>query len=229
MLSAHKEMLRFVVPVGVIAALLIFLVPPLLPTAWFLPRMALYLGGILAALLCLFIIYFFRDPDRVVPADPNLIVSAADGTVVSISEMEEPDFHLGPMIRIAIFLSVFDVHINRSPVAGRGQEHRLSEREISRCAASRRQHGERMPGMVAGDRAWADRREADRRPDRAPHRHLDIGGCGAFPRRALWDDPVRIEDGGLRPARQRDFGPPGRPGRGRGHADRALAGERLIR
>jgi len=80
-----------------------------------------YVAVILAVLtgsLIAFVLYFFRDPERVVPADENIIVSAADGLVVGVDEMEEPDFHLGPMIRIAVFLSVFDVHINRSPVAG---------------------------------------------------------------------------------------------------------------
>ena len=73
---------------------------------------------LLSLLLAIFVICFFRDPERVVPADETIIVSAADGLVVDVQEMEEPDFHLGPMIRIAVFLSVFDVHINRSPVAG---------------------------------------------------------------------------------------------------------------
>jgi phosphatidylserine decarboxylase len=79
------------------------------------------LAVIFAILVCGligFVIYFFRDPERVVPADEAIIVSAADGLVVSVEEIEEPDFHLGPMIRIAVFLSVFDVHVNRSPVAG---------------------------------------------------------------------------------------------------------------
>ena len=73
---------------------------------------------IVLSVLIVFVNYFFRDPERAVPADESIIVSAADGLVVSVEEMEEPDFHLGPMIRIAVFLSVFDVHVNRSPVAG---------------------------------------------------------------------------------------------------------------
>jgi phosphatidylserine decarboxylase len=73
---------------------------------------------LLLVALIFFVIYFFRDPERLVPDDETLIVSAADGLVVGVEEIEEPDFHLGPMIRIAVFLSVFDVHVNRSPVAG---------------------------------------------------------------------------------------------------------------
>jgi phosphatidylserine decarboxylase len=70
---------------------------------------------VLLVALGLFILYFFRDPNRTVPADESLIVSAADGLVVGIDEYDEPDFHLGPMLRISVFLSVFDVHVNRTP------------------------------------------------------------------------------------------------------------------
>jgi phosphatidylserine decarboxylase len=80
--------------------------------AWTMPLF------VVLTLLTFFVRYFFRDPIRAVPDDPNLIVSAADGIVVSIDEMEEPDFHLGPMRRVAVFLSVFDVHVNRSPFQG---------------------------------------------------------------------------------------------------------------
>jgi phosphatidylserine decarboxylase len=74
--------------------------------------------AVVSGVLCIFVVYFFRDPERVVPADEKIIVSAADGLVVDVVEMEEPDFGLGRMRRIAVFLSVFDVHVNRSPVAG---------------------------------------------------------------------------------------------------------------
>ncbi|HEV3273089.1 MAG TPA: phosphatidylserine decarboxylase [Candidatus Methylacidiphilales bacterium] len=114
--SAHKEMLRFGIPLAVLMALLVFFVPPLLPGTWLVAKIALGLAGLFAALLLGFVCYFFRDPERDVPADENIIVSAADGLVVGVDQIEEPDFHLGPMIRIAVFLSVFDVHVNRSPV-----------------------------------------------------------------------------------------------------------------
>lgn len=72
-------------------------------------------------LLIIFSCYFFRDPERVAPVDPALIVSPADGTVTSIEEVDgvEGDLYLTEkMRRISIFLSVFDVHVNRSPIAG---------------------------------------------------------------------------------------------------------------
>lgn len=75
-----------------------------------------WLLGSLLLLVGLFILYFFRDPERRLPADPNLLVSPADGRVVVIESFQDPE--LGPRHRISIFLSVFNVHINRIPYAG---------------------------------------------------------------------------------------------------------------
>jgi phosphatidylserine decarboxylase len=110
--SARLEARRFLMPLHFINVLIFasFWIP-----VWGLWPWDLVLFG-LTMMLTFFVSYFFRDPERTVPADPDLIVSAADGLVVTVEEMEEPDFHLGPMIRIAVFLSVFDVHVNRSPV-----------------------------------------------------------------------------------------------------------------
>jgi phosphatidylserine decarboxylase len=66
----------------------------------------------------LFTFNFFRDPPRRVPAEPNLLVSPADGTVTEISEVEENEYLKEPCHKIGIFLSVFDVHINRAPCDG---------------------------------------------------------------------------------------------------------------
>lgn len=67
-------------------------------------------------LLGIFVVYFFRDPDRVIPREPGTVVSPADGKVVEIVE-EAFDSKMGR--RVSIFLSIFDVHIQRAPVAGR--------------------------------------------------------------------------------------------------------------
>jgi len=75
--------------------------------------------GLLWLLLISYTFYFFRDPDRVAPEDPDVIVAAADGVVAEIKEMVEPEVTKRPMKRIAIFLSVFDVHTNRAPTEGR--------------------------------------------------------------------------------------------------------------
>src|SRR5206468_12201480 len=69
--------------------------------------------------LFLFTVAFFRDPDRPVPKDPNLIVAPADGRVSDIVELDEKEVLKTKTRRVGIFLSIFDVHTNRAPVAGR--------------------------------------------------------------------------------------------------------------
>jgi phosphatidylserine decarboxylase len=71
--------------------------------------------AVLPLLLALFFLWFFRDPERVIPGGPGLIVSPADGKVTNISTMQ---LNGKPCTRVSIFLNVFDVHVNRSPVAG---------------------------------------------------------------------------------------------------------------
>ena len=66
-------------------------------------------------LLAVFFLWFFRDPNRVIPAGPGVIVSPADGVV---TEAEWVETTLGSRLRLSIFLNVFDVHVNRSPIAG---------------------------------------------------------------------------------------------------------------
>ncbi|MCR5833289.1 MAG: phosphatidylserine decarboxylase family protein [Selenomonadaceae bacterium] len=68
--------------------------------------------------LACYCIYFFRNPKRNIPTDESLIVSPADGTVQDIVELEGDDFVKSPCRKVIIFLSVFDVHVNRSPIAG---------------------------------------------------------------------------------------------------------------
>jgi phosphatidylserine decarboxylase len=69
--------------------------------------------------LFLFTIAFFRDPDRAVPANPNLIVAPADGRVSDIIELDENEVLKTKTRRVGIFLSIFDVHTNRAPIDGR--------------------------------------------------------------------------------------------------------------
>jgi len=66
----------------------------------------------------LFVVYFFRDPRRDVPDLQEVLLAPADGKIVEISEVDEADFIKGPAYKIGIFLSVFNVHVNRSPVPG---------------------------------------------------------------------------------------------------------------
>ncbi|GAA1815988.1 phosphatidylserine decarboxylase family protein [Planosporangium flavigriseum] len=66
---------------------------------------------------------FFRDPQRDTPDDPKAVVAASDGKVLSVERLRDERFGDGEFLRIAVFLSVLDVHVNRSPVAGRVVEH----------------------------------------------------------------------------------------------------------
>ena len=70
------------------------------------------------SLVWLEIIYFFRDPERSIPGEQDALVSPADGSVTHVEEVEEPDFPEGKALRISIFLSIFNVHVNRLPRSG---------------------------------------------------------------------------------------------------------------
>jgi phosphatidylserine decarboxylase len=76
--------------------------------AWWLALVPIILGG--------FFLWFFRDPEREVPSQPGLIVSPADGKVTAIAPCQRDG---KPLIRISIFLNVFNVHVNRSPIGGK--------------------------------------------------------------------------------------------------------------
>jgi phosphatidylserine decarboxylase len=106
----HKAGYPFILGGLAVAVLGLFLWVPL---AWL---------GVLFTLFCL---YFFRDPERVLPPRADVFVAPADGLVVSI-EQAIPPAELGlssePRIRVAIFLSVLDVHVNRAPIAGTVQK-----------------------------------------------------------------------------------------------------------
>lgn len=96
---------RWILAILAVAAVICFLIAPLLV--------------LFPAAAILFTLYFFRDPQREIPDGEGLIVSPADGRVSDIGEIEETEFGNGRCIRVGIFLSVFDVHVNRMPAAGR--------------------------------------------------------------------------------------------------------------
>jgi phosphatidylserine decarboxylase len=83
--------------------------------AWFLITWL----SLLFLLLIGYTFFFFRDPERAVPAEPDAVVAAADGTVADIVEIEEGEILKTKTRRVGIFLSIFDVHINRAPIDGR--------------------------------------------------------------------------------------------------------------
>ncbi|MHB8075277.1 phosphatidylserine decarboxylase family protein [Desulfosporosinus fructosivorans] len=73
---------------------------------------------VIPGILFLFILFFFRNPERVIPTDELMLVSPADGVVMDVERVMEDQFLNGESIRVRIFLSVFNVHINRCPMAG---------------------------------------------------------------------------------------------------------------
>src|SRR5262245_45848335 len=95
------------VGLGVVVTILLFLLWA--PLGW------------IGLLITIYVAYFFRDPPRVTPAREGLIISPADGTITSV-HLDTPRSELGlpdaPHTCISIFLSVFDVHLNRAPVDG---------------------------------------------------------------------------------------------------------------
>ena len=103
----HPDGFKFVAA-GVLATLLLFLLWA--PAGW------------AAAVVTLWMVYFFRDPWRVTPTRPGLLISPADGIVVSVGPATPPpELAMGEMavVRIGIFLNIFDVHVTRAPIGGR--------------------------------------------------------------------------------------------------------------
>ncbi|MFH2012135.1 MAG: phosphatidylserine decarboxylase family protein [Pseudomonadota bacterium] len=100
-----KEGLLFVIPASILAIVLGFLLP-----VYFTP---------LLILVILFILYFFRNPKRRIPELEGCIVAPADGKVIYIGEYLEDQFLSTRAIKISIFMSVFNVHINRVPASGK--------------------------------------------------------------------------------------------------------------
>ena len=103
----HPDGFKFILA-GVLATILLFLLWA--PAGW------------LTAIATLSIAYFFRDPWRVTPTRPGLLVSPADGMVLSVAPAAPPpEFAMGgvAVFRIGVFLNIFDVHVARAPVGGR--------------------------------------------------------------------------------------------------------------
>ena len=77
-----------------------------------------WVGGWSLAVVALFVAFFFRDPERLGERGPALHLSPADGRVMAVEQVNEPEYLRGPATRVSIFLSLFDVHVQRSPVDG---------------------------------------------------------------------------------------------------------------
>ncbi|SEF51031.1 phosphatidylserine decarboxylase [Caloramator fervidus] len=75
--------------------------------------------AILMLILLAFVLFFFRDPERTIPFDEKSFLSPADGKVIDICEIEENEFFKSKAIKVSIFLSLFNIHVNRSPISGK--------------------------------------------------------------------------------------------------------------
>ena len=78
--------------------------------------------GVLFSLVALFVINFFRDPERRVPTDSSLMVTGADGRILKIEQLTNSPYFNEPHQRISIFMSPFNVHVNRVPIDGREEK-----------------------------------------------------------------------------------------------------------
>ncbi len=109
--DGYREMLLSTATLGLGGMACVWLAQRVSPWFWAaaVPLLALWL----------FTIAFFRDPERTIPSGPGLFVAPADGRVTEVSRLEGFDNMAGPVLKISIFLSVFDVHINRAPCSGR--------------------------------------------------------------------------------------------------------------
>jgi phosphatidylserine decarboxylase len=134
----HPDGFRFVAA-GVLATLLLFLL-------W-AP------AGCAAAATTLWMVYFFRDPWRVTPTRPGLLISPADGIVVSIAAATPPrELAMGDMavVRIGVFLNIFDVHVTRAPVGGRVAAMRYTKgRFVNAGLDKASEHNERLAIRIA--------------------------------------------------------------------------------
>jgi phosphatidylserine decarboxylase len=102
------------VATGILAGL-VWTVGPSLPP-WL--RTSFLWGSWILALLTVFTVFFFRDPTPQIPIGDDLVVAPGEGRVIQITQVEEPAFLEGPATRISIFLSVFNVHVQRAPISG---------------------------------------------------------------------------------------------------------------
>ncbi|TDT60890.1 phosphatidylserine decarboxylase family protein [Fonticella tunisiensis] len=100
----RKESTPYIVFLAAIVLILYFLLPVL---------------AIIPFILLLFVLFFFRDPDRIINYSKDTFLSPADGTIMDVSDIVEEAFIGGKAKKVTIFLSLFNVHVNRSPIDGK--------------------------------------------------------------------------------------------------------------
>lgn len=117
-MGVRQEIIPFAIVALVIGAVLCLLVH-VFGVDW---SRSAWAGGAVATALIGYLLYFFRDPERRPPGDPQAIVAGADGVVMAVTPVRESQYLKTETVRISIFLSLFDVHVNRSPIEGRIQD-----------------------------------------------------------------------------------------------------------
>ena len=111
-----------------------FIIPLVVFTWGFFALSWFWAGGFFGGLL-LFVTWFFRDPERVIPEDPNAIVSPGDGRIVEIVPEQDPLLEKDGYTRISVFLNVFNVHVNRVPIAGKIEAYRYNKGKFLNAAS----------------------------------------------------------------------------------------------
>ena len=114
-MAFRQEIIPFIIVVLALGAILAGSLR-LASVSW---RKAFVYSGIVTVFLIGYLLVFFRDPVRVASSNPADIVAGAEGKVMSVVDVDEPEFLKTKAVRISIFLSLIDVHVNRAPIAGK--------------------------------------------------------------------------------------------------------------
>lgn len=104
-LPVAKEGIFFILPLAIVSIIL-----------WIVKINS---AAVIFSLLTIFVVYFFRDPERLIPGEEKAILSPADGRIIQVDSCVEERFLKGPALKVSIFMSLFDVHINRIPFSGK--------------------------------------------------------------------------------------------------------------
>ncbi len=111
MVAIRREGFSYIVGLAIVATLLSI-------ASTILATTLLQLITIIGWVLVVLVINFFRDPDRVTPADADCLIAPADGKVIDVRTVREDNYLHAEACRVSIFMSVFDVHVNRAPLSG---------------------------------------------------------------------------------------------------------------
>ena len=107
--------------------------------------------GYASLALTLFVLFFFRDPERTIPEGQGVVVSPADGKVIVIKDIYEPDYLKQEVRQVSIFLSVFNVHVNRAPLGGTVETVRYNPGKFLVASVDKASLDNEQTGMVISD------------------------------------------------------------------------------